>query len=1246
MPNTTDKLLRDIIDIPAQVRAGDLLVDLAKGFDTSADLIKKYVVTPQLSDRLNEALGMVGTAVRSNKSIAAYLHGSFGSGKSHFMTVVHAMLNGDQSAREKEQLQPLLGTHAAWLAGRRFLMVPYHLIGAESLDAAVLGGYVKRVRELHPDANTPAVYRDDAMLVDARAWRARLGDQAFIKALSDKPGDPDSWGGGSWSPASLDAAFAAPPGDRRRRNLISDLLDTLLSSYRTSVHGDREAFLPLETGLAVMSEHAHELGYDAVVLFLDELVLWLSSHLADLVFVNTEANKLVKLVESADRYRPAPIVSFIARQRDISELVGSDVVGSEVSSLEDTMKYLERSFDTISLADNNLPEIARERVLKPRDEAGIRLLNEAFAQVPRDRREVWDTLLDAQGVTHPSAEDFRLLYPFSPALMNTLIAISGALQRERTGLKVLQEMLITRREDLAVGQLVPFGDLWDVLSAGAIQPFSNRLKHEFEAAKQFYARVRADLLQRHGVSEANLASLPQQHPFRVDDRLIKTLLMAVLAPNVTALRQLTAGRLAALNHGSIRTRIQGQERTQVTARLKDLAGRYGEIRYTEAEDPVFSLHLTGIDVEAILDSVTSEYGSGTRRLLLRDLLWDELGVADRESFSPKVEVVWRGTKRTVGLVFGNVRDPASLADDQFEVVAPEQARIIVDYPFDEGTHSPHEDVRRVGELQRRGKDGAVLCWLPSFLSEQWRTEVGRLARMRFLLGAPGRLQEKAPNLSNEDLAKARNQLTAQRDNLTSQLREVLKQVYGIARVDPDNVAVPAEEHVMCLDGNPPRLHAGVRFRDALLQLTDGLFDNLYPKHPDFDPDRSRVAVRPGDLRVVLEEATKAAEAGVGGRTEVERGRRAVLRRIAHPLRLGEMSSEAHFTLSDDWRQRINQWALQQRLGADLPVSSLWRWFEDTELRGADRAVQNLVIAVFALRDERAWVHHGVEIDPPGLEHIDRDDKLRARELPSAQEFERALVRAQHLCTAKTNKVHSARNVKRLADEVRGWASAAENDLAALVRRLSEHATTLGILQDVPRLATARDAANLVSRLARVTEPTALVRLLDTIDVGTDGGHTLGSCVSQANDTAAALERTDWNLLDSLRNLSGRVDGIGTQATQVVARLAEDAASNDTTRRLRPALERAHADAVRLLTEASRVAVQPEPWKPDPTDEPDKRSSARDDDQGPSDHADVPTSGTVTASGRDLEAKLREVRRLAAQRPDTQITVNWTVVDEQ
>jgi len=1261
-PNQTRTLLRDIIEIPDRVRPGDLVVSLAEGFDTSAMAISQYVVTDQLKARLNDALALVGAAVRSNKSHSAYLHGSFGSGKSHFMTVLHAMLNGDPAAREKAELQPLLGEHASWLTGRRFLLVPYHLIGAESLDAAVLGGYVKRVREVRPDASTPAVYRDDAMLVDARAWRARMGDDAFIAALGEKPGDPDDWDGSAWSPVELDAAFAAPPGDKRRRRLISDLLDTLLSSYRTSVHGDREAFLPLETGLSVISEHARDLGYDAVVLFLDELILWLSSHLADLAFVNTEANKLVKLIESAETHRPVPIVSFIARQRDIGELVGRDVVGSEVTSLEDTIKYLERSFDTIALADNNLPEIARERVLKPRDDEGVRLLDEAFAQVPRDRREVWDTLLDAQGVTHASAEDFRKLYPFSPALMNTLIAISGALQRERTGLKVLQEMLIVRRDDLSVGQLVPLGDLWDVLSAGAIQPFSNRLKHEFEAAKQFYTRVRGDLLQRHGVGEAEADTLAQQHQFRVDDRLIKTLLLAALAPNVTALRQLTAGRLAALNHGSIRTRIQGQERSQVAARLKDLAGRYGEIRYTDAEDPVFSLHLTGIDVEAILDAAHGADTVGARRVLVRDLLWDELDVVDRDSFTPRVDLVWRGTKRTVGLVYGNVRDPASLADDQFDAAAPEQARIVVDYPFDSGTHSPHEDLQRVSELQRRHREGPVLCWLPSFLSEQRRAEIGRLLRMRFLLAVPGRLEEHASNLPTDDLAKARNQLTAQRDNLTSQLREVLKQVYGIARANPDNIGVPAEEHVVCLDGeHRPKLYAGVRFRDALLQLTDGLFTHLYPKHPDFDPDRTRIAVRPGDLRIVLDEATRAAESGPGGRTEVERGpRRALLRRIAHPLRLGEMTSEAHFTLGDEWRQRINQRAAQEGAGGDLVVRDLWRWLDESELRGADRAVHNLVIAVYALRDERAWVRRGTEIDPPGLEQIEASDLLLARELPSPEEFERALVRAQHLFGAKTAKVYSARNVKRLADEVRAWAIGSESDTAAQVRLLGAHAAALDLKPDAARLVTAREAADLLSRLARVAEATPLVLLLVTADVGPDGGHTLGSSVAQAKATVAGLEHADWTLIDSLRELARRGDGIGTRAIEVCAQLADDAASNEPTRRLPPALERARAETVRLLTEASRVT----PPEKNPTGSDgaptgpggptvsagstvstSTGSTASPTFAGPAGDSGVPATGTVRVSGRGLETALAEVRKLAAQRPDAEIELTWTVVGE-
>ncbi len=39
--------------------------------------------------------------------------------------------------------------------------------------------------------------------------------------------------------------------------------------------------------------------------------------------------------------------------------------------------------------------------------------------------------------------------------------------------------------------------------------------------------------------------------FRGEDRIAKTLLLSAIAPNVPALKDMTAARLAALNHGSI-----------------------------------------------------------------------------------------------------------------------------------------------------------------------------------------------------------------------------------------------------------------------------------------------------------------------------------------------------------------------------------------------------------------------------------------------------------------------------------------------------------------------------------------------------------------------------------------------------------------------------------------------------------------------------------------------------------------------
>lgn len=111
------------------------------------------------------------------------------------------------------------------------------------------------------------------------------------------------------------------------------------SAYQTAAGVQGESFLPLDQGLAVLSKHARDLGYDAVILFLDELILWLASRAADTAFVSSEGSKLSKLVEAQYSERPVPLVSFVARQRDLRELVGENLAGSLLLTFADALKY-------------------------------------------------------------------------------------------------------------------------------------------------------------------------------------------------------------------------------------------------------------------------------------------------------------------------------------------------------------------------------------------------------------------------------------------------------------------------------------------------------------------------------------------------------------------------------------------------------------------------------------------------------------------------------------------------------------------------------------------------------------------------------------------------------------------------------------------------------------------------------------------------------------------------------------------
>jgi hypothetical protein len=549
-------LIRELISIPERVHQGDFVLKLSEGVRAAEETLGNYVVTPQLAQAFDNALDFIKSALATRQSKAAYLHGSFGSGKSHFMAVLHLLLAGNTRARSIKELASTVAKNNAWTEGKKFLQVPYHMIGARNMESAILGGYADHVRALHPNAPIPGFYLAEGLFRDAQLLRERMGDEAFFGKLNETTsggtGDGAGWGdlAGGWDASSFEAAMLESPRGDERTRLVGDLIGCFFTAYasvaRSGGGGQGEAFVSLDDGLSILSRHASDLGYDGVILFLDELILWLASRAADVAFVSSEGAKLSKLVEAANADRPIPLISFVARQRDLRELVGDNMAGAMQMQFADVLKYWEARFHKITLEDRNLPVIAQARVLKPVSESARQVLDSAFEDFASKSKAVTDTLL----TSNADREMFRLVYPFSPALVQALVAVSSVLQRERTALKLMLQLLVDRRDDLELGQIIPVGDLWDVIVEGD-EPFSDAMRLHFDNAKRLYNQKLVPMLERtHGVTwddlRNNVADPVRARNFRNDARILKTLLLAALVPEVESLKALTAQRLAAL----------------------------------------------------------------------------------------------------------------------------------------------------------------------------------------------------------------------------------------------------------------------------------------------------------------------------------------------------------------------------------------------------------------------------------------------------------------------------------------------------------------------------------------------------------------------------------------------------------------------------------------------------------------------------------------------------------------------------
>ena len=151
-------------------------------------------------------------------------------------------------------------------------------------------------------------------------------------------------------------------------------------------------------------------------------------------------------------------------------------------------------------------------------------------------------------------------------------------------------------------------------------------------------------------------------------------------------------------------------------RCRAWAAEIGEVRIgDDRANPTIAMQLSAVDTESILAGAGGHDNTGNRRRLIREILFGELGIEDRDELMLYHDVTWRGTQRRFEVIFANVRDVRELPDESLSTRGDER-KVIVDFPFDEPGRTPADDLARLNDFRGRDARARTLVWLPSFLS--------------------------------------------------------------------------------------------------------------------------------------------------------------------------------------------------------------------------------------------------------------------------------------------------------------------------------------------------------------------------------------------------------------------------------------------------------------------------------------------------------------------------------------------------
>lgn len=838
--------IHDYLEQPESTDQDNFITRLDDSGERVRRSLREFVVADNVYPRLDDMLAAVGARLDDNRDVGRYVYGSFGSGKSHLLTVLGKMLERDEAVYDlgHAALRRLRETHK-WLDRHRTLVVRLNMMGKRSLTTAL---YEAFNHALPADAER-LVFTDDERIFKLIENDARRhgGLDTLLRRIADDGYIPTPEFYQAKRHADLDGRLA-----------LAAMLDRWRNHGEINTRAD-DLWVDADVGFDRIARHAQTLGYTAIAWIIDELVIWIREK--DRATYIKQINDLSAMVDH-EGARVLPFFVAVAVQMDVAETCPEDI--SEKGFRERLGHISSRFLPALHLEEQDLYEVAAQRVLARRHGLAPTERQQFEDAIDRVFRDQGDSIRNLAGNLELNA--IRRLYPFHPALLRVIVDVTHALSRNRTAIAALYELLALYR-DLAVGQFIPLGALWDVL-------FDNdNIQQLRQNTRSKMAQNLADTAEtwRRIEGKIDAVSADQKADPKALRQAVRTALLCQLSdrpyyPDGRPLREgVTVGALLRLNSADIKVLSELTGITKLAKLLRNLQGVAPQVIVGSSEaDPMVQIKTDKIDLEKVLARARAEVEHHHRLKYMRTLLKDQLGLPIETANEVSLSPTWRGTRRKGLVRLCNVRTQSYAGKSNEFDHGANAFLILVDYPFDEEPRcTRQDDIETLRRAKARSTHWTV-AWLPEHLSPSELAALNNATAVELIRNDKRRFLEDFPPREAQDVANA---LATYQSGRRIELEQAIQRLYfdeGQIHVLKDQLG---EFNLQGVDkaSTPQRLGAHV-------------LDKRYPNHPNF-PRRLDTA----DLNGLAEIITRAALSGQS--LDLKATQMAVVDAIAVPLEL-------------------------------------------------------------------------------------------------------------------------------------------------------------------------------------------------------------------------------------------------------------------------------------------------------------------------------------------------------------------------